>query len=173
MALSDDDRVALSAYLDGELDEAVSQQLEARISLDSEVRAEFETLRETWSLLDYLPTATPRADFTNRTLERLALERRVVAPATKARRLPAAALWAGGVLIAAGLGYGASGLLPTAVPVPVPHEDSAVADETLVRHLRVIEMWPLYKNAEDLDFLKKLDDPDLFGDEPGFERSRP
>ena len=37
MALSEEDRVALSAYLDGELDEAVSQQIEARISLDPEV----------------------------------------------------------------------------------------------------------------------------------------
>jgi anti-sigma factor RsiW len=170
MALSEDDRVALSAYLDGELDEAVSQQMEARISLDPEVRAEFETLRETWSLLDYLPTATPRADFTNRTLERLSLEKRVVAPA---RRVPAAVLWAAAMLIAAGVGYAASGLLPAAVPVPQPHEDIAEADVTLERHLRVIEMWPLYQNVEDLDFLKKLDEPDLFGDEPGFDRSRP
>lgn len=172
MALSEDDRVALSAYLDGELDEAISQQIEARISLDPEVRAEYETLRETWSLLDYLPTATPRPDFTNRTLERLSLEKRV-APADKVRRVPAAVLWVAAVLIAAGLGYAASGLLPTAVPVPQPNEDIAAADETLVRHLRVIEMWPLYQNAEDLDFLKKLDEPDLFGDEPGFDRSRP
>jgi anti-sigma factor RsiW len=173
MALSEEDRVALSAYLDGELDEAVSQQIEARISLDPEVRAEYETLRETWSLLDYLPTATPRPDFTSRTLERLSLEKPVAPAAGKARRLPAGVAWAAGVLIAVGVGYAGSGVLPTAVPVPQPHEDIAAADETLALHLRVVENWPLYKNAEDVDFLKKLDEPELFGDEPGFERSRP
>ncbi len=167
MALSEDDRAAISAYLDGELDEAVSQQMETRISLDAEARAEYETLRETWSLLDYLPRATPRPDFTNRTLERLSLERQAPAPVQKARRAPAALAWVAGVLIAAGLGYGASGLLPTAVPVPPEHEDRAEVDETLVRHLRVVEMWPLYQNVDDIDFLKKLDDPELFGDEPG------
>jgi anti-sigma factor RsiW len=166
MALSEDDRAALSAYLDGELGEADSQEVEARIGIDAEVRAEYETLRETWSLLDYLPRATPKPDFTNRTLERVALESRAASPARKARRVPAGLLWAAGLLAAVGLGYGASDLLPTAVPVPA-HEDFAEADEALVRHLRVIEMWPLYQNAEDLDFIRKLDDPELFGDEPG------
>jgi anti-sigma factor RsiW len=57
MPLSDDDRATLSAYLDGELDEAAVQQVESRLSLDSEARAEYETRRQTWSLLDYLPRA--------------------------------------------------------------------------------------------------------------------
>ena len=35
----------------------------------------------------------------------------------------------------------------------------------LVRHLRVIEKWRLYEHADDLDFVKKLNHPDLFGDE--------
>jgi anti-sigma factor RsiW len=167
MALSEDDRATLSAYLDGELDDADSQQVEARINLDPTVRAEFETLRETWSLLDYLPRATPKADFTNRTMERLALEVPLAAPAPSARPVPAALLWAAGLLIAVGLGYGASSLLPTAVPDPVVRDDHGESDEILLRRLRVIEMWPLYKNAEDLDFLKKLDEPELFGDESG------
>src|SRR6266550_777025 len=105
MPLSEDDRATLSAYLDGELDEAPVQQVESRLSLDSEARAEYETLRQTWSLLDCLPRATPGPDFTNRTLERLSLERSIGSGPRMARRVPTFLVWVAAVLLAVGVGY--------------------------------------------------------------------
>ena len=35
-----------------------------------------------------------------------------------------------------------------------------------VRHLRIAEKWRLYENVDDVDFVKKLNHPDLFGSAP-------
>jgi anti-sigma factor RsiW len=162
MPLNDDDRAALSAYLDGELDEGQTQRVEARISLEPEVRAEYEAMRRAWGLLDYLPRAAPSASFTHRTLERISLEKRAAPRSAWWRRLSHVLPWAAAVLVAAGLGVALGGLLP-----PLPTAPPADPDEALVRHLRVIEKWPLYQHADDLDFIRQLDQPELFGDEPG------
>jgi len=166
MAITEDDRATLSAYMDGELDEAVSQDVEARLNLDAQLRGEYETLRHAWSLLDYLPRATPRVGFTDRTLQRLSAEHQSGPARRLASRVPAPVRWAAAVLLACGVGYALGGKLPTGTAEGAPAENTAEADEVLVRHLRVIEMWPLYQQAEDLDFLRKLDEPELFGEEP-------
>ena len=38
-------------------------------------------------------------------------------------------------------------------------------DEVVVRNLRILERLPAYETVDDIDFLKALKDPDLFGDE--------
>jgi hypothetical protein len=38
-------------------------------------------------------------------------------------------------------------------------------DEELAHDLRLLENRPLYEQAESVDFLKQLDQPDLFGDD--------
>jgi anti-sigma factor RsiW len=161
-SLNDDDRANLTAYLDGELDEEATQLLEAKLAQDPDARAEVEALRQAWTMLDYLPRATPSTSFTNRTMERLSLERRPV----QTGKMPVARVgwgralaWAAAVLLAAAAGYWASGRLLA----PGPSGD----DEPLVRHLRVIEKWRDYDMVNDLEFLKSLDDPDLFGDDLG------
>jgi hypothetical protein len=45
--------------------------------------------------------------------------------------------------------------------------NGADPEESLVRHLRVLEKWRQYEAIDDLEFLRALDHPDLFGDEPG------
>src|SRR5438105_6476999 len=77
-ALNDDDRANLTAYLDGELDEDAAQALEAKLSQDPDARAEVEQLRQTWTMLDYLPRAAPSSSFTHRTMEKLSLEKRPI-----------------------------------------------------------------------------------------------
>jgi anti-sigma factor RsiW len=168
MPLTEDDRAALSAYLDGELDAATSHRLEVRLGVDPELRHEFEVLKQTWSLLDYLPAAAVSTNFTSRTVERMTLERRGGGRTEWLRRWvrrlrPATLAWAAAVLLALGVGYAMGARL---VPVPVP-DAAPEHDEMLVRHLRIIERWSLYQHAEDVDFLKDLDQPELFGDEHG------
>ncbi|MCI0377783.1 MAG: hypothetical protein L0215_09265 [Gemmataceae bacterium] len=163
--LSDEERENLVAYLDNELDEAATQELEARINLDPDLRKEVETLKQTWGLLDFLPKPQPSPSFTHRTMERLSLEKlgRVV----DTGKMPAAAsvwprrlAWAAAVLLTAGLGYAAAHYF-FAPP------DSLGQDEALVRHLRVLENWRQYEHVDDLDFLRALDAPELFGEDTG------
>ncbi len=72
-----------------------------------------------------------------------------------------AVVWTTAILVAALTGFGAGKLL-----LPKPPDDSA-ADEPLIRHLRVVENWRHYENIEDMNFLRGLDQPDLFGDSHG------
>ncbi len=155
--LSDEDREDLVAFLDGELDEDKARQLEGRLNLDPQVRAEAEAFQQTWGLLDYLPRPEPSESFTHRTLERLAVQTSTLRRGPAVRWLAGLA-WAAGVVLAAGAGLWAAGLL---------WPKSAAADQALVRHLRVIDNLPRYEQIDDLDFLKALDAPDLFGEDPG------
>src|SRR4051812_19964027 len=70
--LSDDDRAELVAYLDGEVTGQAARAIEAKLSLDPRWRAEAESLKRTWDLLDFLPKPETKADFTERTMSKLA-----------------------------------------------------------------------------------------------------
>ena len=162
--LNDQDRENLTAYLDGELDQQTSQALEAKINLDPEARKEVEALKQAWGMLDYLPQPQPAARFTHRTMERLSLEKMgqtVRMSRSRAALWLRAVGWAAAIVAAAGVGLGAGQLFFSKAP------DGADADEPLVRHLRILENWRHYENIEDLDFLRALDHPDLFGNPQG------
>ncbi len=122
----------------------------------------------TWELLDYLPRAEASTSFTNRTLEKLAIQtlpgQSLVLPS--ARRLPwwlLATTWAAALILAAGGGLiAANHLWPRP---PAVADDSAEVEALITRHRRVLENHHLYEHADDLDFLRALDSPDLFGDD--------
>ena len=174
MPLSETDKAELVAYLDGELDEQATQAVEARLATDADARAELDTLKQTWGMLDYLPKASPSPNFTNRTMERLSLEKvTATMSATASKPIPAPPRrsswltkvgWAAAVALALGLGYvGAPQLFLLIVPTDPSAQE---ADEALIRHLRIVEKWRYYENVDDLKFLKDLDHPELFGEEP-------
>jgi anti-sigma factor RsiW len=157
--LNERERADLVAWLDGELEGESARALEAKVSLDPAARAEADALRKTWELLDYLPRPEPSASFTHRTLSRLA-------PAAEGRprrglwqrwRRPVlGAGWAAALVLAAVGGYaGYSRFAPPREP----------GERELVRDLRIIENKRYYDWAEDIDFLRALDQPDLFGDD--------
>jgi anti-sigma factor RsiW len=155
--LSDAERAELVAYLDGELNEAASRKLEARLSSDPRVRAEADALRRTWELLDYLPRPAPSADFTHRTLDRVsALRPAVTSPAGHQHWWLIGVGWAAALVLSAAAGYAA---MTAFAPKEPP------GDEELVRDLRVIENKHYYEAADDLDFLRELDHPDQFGED--------
>lgn len=155
--LNEQDRQNLVAYLDGELDAKTSLDLETKLNLDSTARAEVEALRQAWSMLDYLPKAEPSATFTHRTLERLAMQTMAVRrPLPRWRQLA----WAAGIILALVTGFATARLV-------LPAADLPEVDEHLARHLRAVDKVRIYEQADDLNFLRELDQPDLFGDEPG------
>jgi len=60
MALNEDDKAELVAYLDGELDEVATQAVEAKIASDPDARAELDALRLTCGMLDFCPRRVRR-----------------------------------------------------------------------------------------------------------------
>jgi anti-sigma factor RsiW len=160
--LNEDERAELIAYLDGELDDVSASAVEARINRDPRVRAEADSLRRAWNLLDYLPRPEPSPQFTQRTLTRAT----VLVPsffdrARKWRRVLFGVGWAAAVIVAALVGYAA---VPGAKEPPAaPKPDDA--EQQLVRDLRVIDRLPAYQDAGDINFLHELDRPELFGDD--------
>ena len=62
MPLNEDEKAELVAYLDGELDEAATQQVEAKIATDPELRAELDAMKQTWGMLDYPAQGEPVAE---------------------------------------------------------------------------------------------------------------
>jgi anti-sigma factor RsiW len=156
--LNDEERADLVAYLDGELAGEAARALEAKLSLNPEARAEADALRRTWDLLDYLPRPEPSPSFTHRTLSRIVpAQSRPGAPGAwqRGRRWLVGVGWAAALLLAGLTGYAGYNLLAPREP----------GDKELVRDLRLIENKRLYDLVEDLEFLRALDDPDLFGDD--------
>ncbi len=156
--LNDDEREELVAFLDGELPEDAAEKVEAKLNVDARTRAEADALRKTWDLLDYLPQPEPSPTFTSRTLER-------VGPALKTQRMPRRRglrvvgfgfAWAATLLLALGGGYFGTGRLLLKPRGPT--------DQDLVRDLRVIENKRLYEAGDDMEFLRELDKPEVFGE---------
>jgi anti-sigma factor RsiW len=166
MPLSEDEKAELVAYLDGELDDAATQAVEAKIATNPDARAELDALKQTWGMLDYLPKASPSANFTNRTMERLSLEkvgpRKTMPMPGKGNAWAWRVGWAAAVLMALGGGYLATVWL---FPAPAPVDPISENDRILIQHLRLAEKWRYFENTDDLEFIRKLDQADLFGDE--------
>lgn len=165
--LSEEDRENLLAYLDGEADEETARTVEARLSLDPRARAEAETLQRTWDLLDYLPRPEVSASFTHRTLDRVSTFRPAASAAgwpllrgRWSRRLASAAA----LLVAGLLAYQTTLTLAQRRPV-LTLESSADLEHQLVRDLRLLENRRLYEVVENVEFLRALDTPELFGDD--------
>jgi anti-sigma factor RsiW len=155
--LPDEEREELVAFLDGELTEDDAHKVEAKLNVDPGARAEADALRRTWDLLDFLPRPEASPDFTHRTLERVGPVRKTQ-PVPRRWRLRAAVVgvaWAASLLVAVAAGH-------TGMSVFLKRGS---AERDLVRDLRVIENKRLYELGEDMEFLRDLDQPDLFGDE--------
>ncbi len=162
--LSEEERTQLVAYLDGELDGPAAAAMETKLNTDPRLRAEAATLRRTWELLDYLPKPEATPTFTSRTLERVS----TVRPWTSRlrdywRNTALGVRWASAVLIAAAIGYKVGEHLPHRPPATP--EMPVEIDPQLVRDLRVIENRHWYEHVDDMNFLRALEDPELFGEE--------
>jgi anti-sigma factor RsiW len=157
--LNEQEKADLVAFLDGELKGEAARALEVKISLDPAARAEAESLKRTWGLLDYLPKPEPSPNFTHRTLEKMApIPTAPQKPVVQRSLRPwwIGAGWAAGLFLAAATGY---------VGVGWTGGRPDTTDHDLARDLRVIENKRFYDHVDDLDFLKSLDQPDLFGEE--------
>jgi anti-sigma factor RsiW len=174
--LSEEERAELVAYLDGELPKPAALALEAKLNTDPRLRSEVDTLRGTWEMLDYLPKPQPSANFTSRTLDRVSAIRPVGRAsgvshdpgnrerAPRWRHWVLGTGWAAGVLVAVVAGYGGGHWLSNRTRPSAPGHAVDLQPQ-LVKDFRIIENRHLYEHVDDMDFLRALLDPELFGED--------
>ena len=149
----------LVAYLDGELDADTAAQIEEQAATDPGLRRRLDSLSVTWAMLDELDEPAVDRNFTESTLELVALTAESEAgqqqAASTGRKIRRAASFAGGVLC-----IGLLGFICVAVLRPDPNQG-------LLIDLPVIERLDEYRQIDDIDFLRELHKSGLFSeDEP-------
>jgi hypothetical protein len=147
----------LTAYLDGELDEQVSREVEQRLGDDDGYREQLKQLDEAWELLDHLPRAEADDVFTRTTVEMVAVAAEDDARlAEHGRRRRSRLAWFGTiavVVLAAAVGYVAA-----SYRFDRPNRE-------LLRDLPIIENIDVYQDADSVEWLEMLDKSRLFSDD--------
>lgn len=145
-----------SAYLDGELSEKEAREFESLLASNPEERRKYQLTKKAWDLLDYLPAPELTSNFTAKTLEKLEKVSQTTRAQKKLREsVPQMALAAGLLLVFVGGYLGMNSYLK-----------DPLGEMELIRDIRVLDNKQLYESVGDLDFVNKLNVPDLFGDEP-------
>jgi anti-sigma factor RsiW len=144
----------LTAYLDGELASDERRRVEERLARDPEYRSELQRMQRAWDLLEKLPRATVDDSFARTTIEMVAVaaadEARTQAIDIPRRRRRMAIIGTLGITFAAILGF--------IIGVKAwPNKN-----RQLLRDLPVIENLDLYRQADSIEFLRKLDASKLF-----------
>lgn len=154
-------RENLVAYLDGELDEVATLEVERTLSESAEIRQEVEALSRTWELLDDLPRVQASSEFTERTMASVQalsageMTQPLLSPNIR-RQFMAVSLIAGALLCAF------AGFLLTNRLLPRK-------SDPLVKDLPVIEQLDLYVDVGDVAFLKELRQSGALADPPSTE----
>ncbi|NBR05415.1 MAG: hypothetical protein EBT92_06555 [Planctomycetes bacterium] len=146
-----------SSYLDGEMTEEEAREFEAKLASSPEERANFQAMKKTWAMLDYLPKPDVTVSFTEKTMERM-----------KALSSPTIAIKDYSAVVR-GMVFAAVLLILFAGGVRVgtlSFKETINVDEELIKNLRLYEYKNIYEQIENIEFLKKLDAPDLFGQDP-------
>lgn len=146
----------LVAYLDGELDVEANRNVERRLSQDVAYRQRLRQLQQSWDLLDRLPRADVDESFTNSTLAMIAVrgvdEVRNLEQASYRRHRSLQAAIALAVALAFVAGF--AGI----------RWHAGREDRQLLQDLQVIERVDEYRYAEDIHFLRLLQDEGLFAE---------
>ena len=148
----------LVAYLDGELDAESSRRIDELLATDAEVRRRLQEMERTWDLLDDLDTVPVGGQFSQTTLEMVAVAARddveqslAEAPRRRRRRWMAIG---GGLLAAVVAGFLAVVLLMD-------------PNRQLLEDLPVLENLDQLRPVDTIEFLKMLRDAGLFSNEAG------
>lgn len=148
--LSAQQRDDLVAYLDGELDEQSTQQIEQVLASNNVARHDVDMLARTWDLLNVLPTPRASAEFTQRTMTQIETQPMAVPLSTRpwfriARQSGILTVWALGLALVGWLAFSvARGVLSTEA-------------DLLVDDLPVIQNFQRYQEVDaDPEFLRKL-----------------
>jgi len=141
----------LNAYIDGELTGEDARAVELRLTEDAVWAGELRRLERAWDLLDQLPRAEVAADFTQTTVEMIAMNAADELAAEQSpqprRRWIDRALFTMGALVAAVAGY----LL---IDQLRPHRDDELLRASPVLHH--LELYVRTDPGESAGFLRRL-----------------
>lgn len=156
--LSAEHRDNLVAYLDGELEDNLTQQIDQVLAKSEVARHEVEALARTWELLDFLPKPAARDNFTERTIATLKVSevrpRLVDQPwFGYVRRGSIGAVWVAGLAVCAMLGFY---ITSRAVPNP---------QTRLLSNLPLVKDLDLYLEVPDLYFVNELQKSAVFNNQ--------
>ena len=154
---NDDAYEQLVSYLDGELDADASRAIERRLAEDEDYRQELRHLQRAWDMLDELPSSEVSEGFTQTTVEMVALSAVQDIEQSKTQLK-----WRGRLFWAI-----AGGATATAVAAGYLWVSSWLAqpNRKLAEDLPIIERVELYQVADSVEFLRALDNENLFADE--------
>lgn len=143
-------RANLVAYLDGELDDQETAEIESALAHSAVARNDVELLARTYDLLDELPRVKAPREFTERTLTTIRLDG--VRPDItqtewyrKLRRGSVLLAWLAAMTAASAVGYRITQSL-------VPNDA-----DVLVNDFEVIQRLDQYQEVGNVEFLKTLD----------------
>ncbi len=149
--------VRLSAYLDGELDEAASRQVELLLATDQEARRLLTQLEETWGMLDLLDRTDADPSLTRTTLEMVALAAEAEA-AQERRQRPWRVLAQAAFALAIVAGATLAGFWWSV-------DSQRRSQEEFFRDLPLLEHLDKYEQIGQWEFLQLLDKSGLFAEE--------
>jgi hypothetical protein len=151
-------RADFAAYLDGELEPAATERIEAVLAQSEVARKDLEELVGAYELLDVLPRYRALSEFTGQTLETIRLDElpRDYRSTRWYQWLQTALPLVGWIL--ALLGITISGYLAT-------HRGIRTGTDRLLQDLPVVEQADLYSEIGTAEFLKRLAADDALLDE--------
>lgn len=155
LRLTAEQRANLVAYLDGELEDVPSQEIDRILARSEVARHEVEALSRAWEMLEILPRPKASNAFTERTMSTIRLAE---SPhgwtdhplLVYVRRGAVAATWAAALGVSAIIGY-----LATTEWYPNPNRQ-------LLEELPVVRHLDEYEEVGSMEFLKQLEASDLF-----------
>ena len=152
----------LSAYFDGELSPDEKVCFENRLARDEKLRAQLETLRTNWSLLENLPREEASTQFTASTVEMVAIsaiEKNSNPLTTWMGTIPRWSWILIAALLSGILGYSVTRAIIMIEPVSGFLEDR---NDFLLRHSGFLEHFPEYQLTDNINFLRRLCEIDYF-----------
>lgn len=147
--LTAEQRSSFVAYLDGELDEQQSRQIENLLAQNEVARHDMESLAATWELLDEMPRVKASESFSQKTMETLQLENREFSLQDQpwfqqSRRIGTLLLGSVLVLVCGVLGFVAARSLPPS------------AEDVMIRNYALLKRLDQYQEIGSSEFLDRL-----------------
>lgn len=156
--LSSEQRENLTAYLDGELDENATQEIEQVLAVSEVARHEVDMLSRTWDMLSVLPAHKASDQFTHKTMTNLRASENAGPSALQvllyrnARRGAVLAAWTGGLCLVGYLAFMATNHW-------VPNESEQLLDD-----YSVIDNLDKYGEVGSVEFLQVLKSKHTFSE---------
>lgn len=147
--LTAEQRENFAAYLDGELDDTLTRQIETVLAQSNVARNDVEMLAKTYDLLDVLPRPKASGEFSEKTIAiaKLKDSRSDFVRSPMYRRLQQGVRWTGWALIL----FAAAGISYSVARYRAPVEDDLLLDD-----FDIVRNYDAYKEAGSFDFLERL-----------------